>query len=202
MALLPIVLVIVTVVVSKNYMPANAGVVFGLALGAISSALLGFKYNSVGLKKSLSLGSTAGGNAIIITATVIGVAAVIKMVPAFQSIIEWLISINVNPYIKEIISVNIISGIVGSSSGGIQVFMEFLGQQYLDLGLNPEAIHRVCTIASGGFDSLPHCSTVVVAFAVMGVTYKEAYRDFGVCTVVIPLIASVVAVIMAMTIYV
>jgi H+/gluconate symporter-like permease len=45
-------------------------------------------------------------------------------------------------------------------------------------------------MASGGFDSLPHCGAVVAMLVITGLTHKEAYRDVGMVTVVIPVIAT------------
>ncbi len=51
-------------------------------------------------------------------------------------------------------------------------------------------LHRVATMASGGFDSLPHCGAVVAVLAIAGLTHKEGYKDIGIVTVVIPVIAT------------
>ena len=61
-------------------------------------------------------------------------------------------------------------------------------------GLEPEVLHRVATIASGGFDSLPHCGAVVAMLTITQLTHKQAYRDVGVITVVIPVIATLVTI--------
>jgi len=47
-------------------------------------------------------------------------------------------------------------------------------------------------MASGGFDSLPHCGAVVAMLTITGLTHKEAYRDVGIITVVIPVLATLV----------
>ncbi len=45
-------------------------------------------------------------------------------------------------------------------------------------------------MASGGFDSLPHCGAIVAMLTITGLTHKEAYRDVGMITVVIPVLAT------------
>jgi len=62
------------------------------------------------------------------------------------------------------------------------------------MGLEPEVLHRVATIASGGFDSLPHCGAVVAMLTITQLTHKQAYRDVGMITVVIPVIATLVTI--------
>ncbi len=66
------------------------------------------------------------------------------------------------------------------------------------MGIAPDVLHRVCSIASGGLDSLPHSGAVITLLMVMGVTHKEGYRDLGVVTVVFPLFATLVVILLAM----
>jgi H+/gluconate symporter-like permease len=87
-------------------------------------------------------------------------------------------------------SVSLVSAITGSSSGGLQIFMQTMAPAYLDMGIAPGVLHRVATMASGGFDSLPHCGAVVAMLTITGLTHKEAYRDIGMITVVIPVLAT------------
>ena len=72
--------------------------------------------------------------------------------------------------------------------------MQTMAPDYLAMGLEPGVLHRIATMASGGFDSLPHCGAVVAMLTITGLTHKEAYRDVGIITVVIPVIATLVAI--------
>ena len=65
-----------------------------------------------------------------------------------------------------------------------------MSESYLDKGVEPEILHRVATMASGGFDSLPHCGAVVAVLAIAGLTHKEGYKDIGIITVIIPVFAT------------
>ena len=69
--------------------------------------------------------------------------------------------------------------------------MQTMAQDYIAMGLDPDVVHRVATVAAGGFDSLPHCGAVSTMRTITQLTHKEAYRDTGVITVVIPVIATV-----------
>lgn len=64
-------------------------------------------------------------------------------------------------------------------------------------GVNPEAMHRIAIMAAGGLDTFPHCGAVITLLAVCGLTHKESYKDIAVCTMVIPLIATIVCIILA-----
>ena len=110
-------------------------------------------------------------------------------------------NVSSNPLISEAISVNILSGITGSASGGMSIALGILGKQYLtmatQMGISPEVLHRVATIASGGLDSLPHNGGVITLLGVCGMTHKEAYKDIAVCSVIIPILALIVVVVLA-----
>jgi len=84
------------------------------------------------------------------------------------------------------ISTSMIAGIVGSSSGGTGIALEALSGDFLAMGINPQAIHRVMLIAAGGLDSLPHCGAVITLLAVCSVSHKKGYADIGMLTVVFP----------------
>jgi H+/gluconate symporter-like permease len=66
--------------------------------------------------------------------------------------------------------------------------MQTLAPAYLEMGVPVEDLHRIATIASGGFDSLPHCGAVVAMLTITGLTHKQAYKDVGIITVVIPVV--------------
>ena len=91
----------------------------------------------------------------------------------------------------------LVSAITGSASGGLQIFMQSMAPAYLELGIAPDTLHRIATMASGGFDSLPHCGAVVAMLTITGLTHKQAYRDVGVITVVIPVLSTLVVIAIA-----
>jgi H+/gluconate symporter-like permease len=85
----------------------------------------------------------------------------------------------------------------GSASGGQAIALPLLSPHYLDMGVNPEALHRVAAISSGALDSLPHGGYVVTTIrAIAGETHKDAYPAFGALTVVVPLLGVILAVIL------
>jgi H+/gluconate symporter-like permease len=81
------------------------------------------------------------------------------------------------------------------------IALEALGAQYLELanatGVAPEALHRVASISSGGLDTLPHNGAVLTLLAVTSMTHKTSYRDIFMVGSAIPLLALVVAIILA-----
>ena len=65
------------------------------------------------------------------------------------------------------------------------------------MGLNPAAIHRIATISSGGLDSLPCSGTVLNEIYTAKMKPAEAYKPFGVLSVLIPIIVAVVVAMLA-----
>lgn len=123
---------------------------------------------------------------LINTAAVIGFGGVVTQTVGFQSLAQWAVHSDMPPLLSMFLSISIVSAVTGSASGGLQIFMQTLAPAYLERGLEPETLHRLATMASGGFDSLPHCGAVIAMLTITQLTHKQAYRDIGVITVIIP----------------
>lgn len=134
---------------------------------------------------------------LMATSSVIGFGGVVAQTDGFRIFAEALISANVPPLLSMFGAVSMVSGITGSSSGGLQIFMSTMSESYLSMGIEPEELHRIVAMASGGFDSLPHCGAVIAILTVTQLTHKEAYKDIGIVTVVIPVIATLVVLFIA-----
>lgn len=123
---------------------------------------------------------------LINTAAVIGFGGVVTHTVGFESFTKLMLESELPPLLSMFTSVSLVSAITGSASGGLQIFMQTMAPAYIEMGIAPETLHRVATMASGGFDSLPHCGAVVAMLTVTGLTHRQAYRDVGMVTVVIP----------------
>lgn len=199
-ALIPIVMVIGIIIILKNRFEPMYGVSIALTIGIVSAFIMNLKQ----LKNPLTTLNTGTGNSImplINTSCVVAFGFVVRGVPAFQSFVEYALSLDFHPYISAAIAVNIISGIVGSASGGLTIFMKTMGQHYVDIGVNPEILHRITALASGGLDSLPHSGAIITVFSVMGLTHKEAYKDVGFVTVIIPIIVTAIIIGISIMVY-
>jgi H+/gluconate symporter-like permease len=127
---------------------------------------------------------------LINTATVIGFSGVVTHTQGFQQFTQIMSESTMPPLLSMFTSISLISGITGSASGGLQIFMETMSSHYLSLGIPPDVLHRLVTMAAGGFDSLPHCGAVISMLTITGLTHREAYKDVAVITVFIPVIAT------------
>lgn len=125
---------------------------------------------------------------LINTAAVIGFGGVVTKTIGFQAFTTAMLDSGLPPLLSAFTSVSLVSAITGSASGGLQIFMQTLAPAYLEMGVPVEDLHRIAAIASGGFDSLPHCGAVVAMLTITSLTHKEAYKDVGIITVVIPVV--------------
>lgn len=135
---------------------------------------------------------------LINTAAVIGFGGVVIQTDGFHAFAAWLLGLDMPTLLSVFVSANLISGVTASASGGLQIFMSSLAPVYLEAGIQPELLHRIANLAAGGLDSLPHSGAVIALLTLMGLTHKEAYKDIFVVTVVIPMIAALVAVLAAL----
>lgn len=119
-----------------------------------------------------------------------------KMVPGFTVLKSAMINMPGSVLFSEAVAVNVLSGAVGSGSGGMSIALETMGPLYLskaaEVGMNPEWLHRIASIASGGLGTLPHNGAVITLLAVCNCKHKESYADIGVTCCLIPMVVSLV----------
>lgn len=157
-----------------------------LATGVAIALFPGLRRNTVAV---LGQGADDAIMPLLNTAAVIGFGGVVTQTAGFAQFAQWILAVDLPPLLSIFASVSVVSGIVGSSSGGLQIFMQTLAPKYLDMGVEPEVLHRIANIAAGGLDSLPHCGAVIAMLMIMGLTHKQAYKDIFVVTVLIPVVA-------------
>jgi hypothetical protein len=80
------------------------------------------------------------------------------------------------------------------ASPGDEKARQYLQDTMAAMGLEPGELHRIATMASGCLDSLPHSGTVVALFMIMKMTHREGYKDLGIVTVVMPLLATLITI--------
>lgn len=189
---------LVSVIVTLNFLEWD--IILALLSGIVLSMILNFKLYK-GFTKTISAGATGSITAIINTSAAVGFGAVVKAVPGFQKLTDFVLGIKGSPLISEAVAVNLLAGATGSASGGMGIALSALGDKYyqlaLETGISPEAFHRVASLASGGLDTLPHNGAVLTLLAITGMTHKESYIDIFVTSLVLPVLSSVPAIILA-----
>ncbi|MFC3193460.1 GntP family permease [Marinicella sediminis] len=133
------------------------------------------------------------------TASEVGYGGTIASLGAFLLVKDAVINISPqNPLISEVVAVNVLAGITGSASGGLTIALEALGSTYAQLAeqfsINPEWMHRLASMASGGFDSLPHNGAVITLLTICGLSHRQSYKDIFMVSLVIPVIITAITV--------
>ena len=149
----------------------------------------------------INSGFSGGFNAILNTSAVVAFGSVVQATDGFKTIIDSITNIGGSPLLSLGLSTTLIAGVTGSGSGGVATAMQVLADRYLSMGVNPEILHRVVSVASIGLDSLPHNSAVVTLLAVCGFTHKEGYKSIFMLTVVNSLFALLITVILGGILY-
>ncbi len=176
--------------------------VSALALATLTAMLLHWR-RWQDLKGSLNQGTFSSMLPIFNTASEIAYGAVIASLAGFAVVQAALAGISSNLLVNEAIAVNIMAGITGSAAGGLGLALGMLGKTYAaaaaTAGISPELLHRVAAIACGGLDSLPHNGAVITMLGICRLTHREAYFDMFMVSVVGPLLALVVVLVVGST---
>lgn len=148
---------------------------------------------------SINSGTMGSLLPIFNTASEVGYGAVIASLASFGLLKEAVLGIfPSNPLISEAIAINALAGITGSASGGMSIGLEVLGARYLELAnqmnISPELLHRVASLSSGGFDTLPHNGAVISLLAICGLTHRQSYIDIFMVAVAVPVVATTVVI--------
>lgn len=127
------------------------------------------------------------------TASEVGYGAVVASVAAFAVVRDSIFNMGANAIITSVVTVSITAGLTGSSSGGMTVALNALGDELREMAIaddiSLEVMHRLTAMASGGLDTLPHSGAVVTLLIVCGLTHKQSYKDLAVITIVGPVTA-------------
>lgn len=188
-----VVLLVLLLTLSGKFENKNFGVSIFLVIGTIITYILNWNLISDKLK-TLNTGLSGSVMALVNTGVLVGFGNIVASTPAYQSFVDFALSISVNPYLSIFFAVNICAGITGSASGGLTIFMENLAEEYLAMGVNPAAFHKIAAIACGGLDSLPHNGALNTQFMLQGTNHKESYWYVFVIMCIIPLLTSLLAV--------
>lgn len=174
--------------------------VIGLVVGIILVVIFNYNRFEKGIVESLKEGANSSLLAILNTASEVGYGNVIKTLPAYALIATGMLSISANPLIGEAISSSVMAGVTGSASGGLSIALATFADSFKaaadDAGISYEVLHRVAAVACGGLDTLPHNGAVITLLMATGMTHKQCYLNIGMCTVIIPTIATIAIIIL------
>lgn len=193
-ALVPIIAIIVLLVVIK------VNVLLAMLIGTILCIALFWK-NAKDIPGMIEAAIASGTNAAITTGCIVGYGSVVSASTGYAILSEALSNMAAPPLVSFGVATTILAGAGGSGTGGLGITLSSMAPQYLAMGLDPEVLHRVGTLAAIGLDSSPHCGAVVVLLTLAGMTHKDSYKQIFVTTVVITLIVAAIAVVLGTIMY-
>ncbi|MFZ5825414.1 MAG: GntP family permease [Bacillota bacterium] len=185
-------------VTSVKAAAGNWALIISLVTGIVAALALMYKQIKGKIAQSTNDGTIGSLLAVMNTASEVGYGNVISSLAGFSVISGALAGLKANPLFAEAVSVNLLAGITGSASGGMSIALETMGKQFLEwanaANISPEVLHRIASISSGGFDTMPHNGAVITLFAITGLTHKESYIDLMIVSLVIPVLSGLVGI--------
>ena len=180
--------------------------IIGLVAGILLAVAIGYtRLPKGGLAKALNAGTIGSLLAIMNTASEVGYGNVIAALPGFKSVSAALMGIKIggSPLVSEAVAVTTLAGITGSASGGMSIALDLMAKDWLawanQIGMSPEILHRIASMASGGLDTLPHNGAVITLLAVCGLTHLQSYKDMFAITLIRTGVAFLMIAVYAMT---
>ena len=212
-AFLPLVTVVVLIIglsmLARNghiTVAVNAIVAGSMLLAGVLSMLLNIP-KIKGVDHIKYIFNEAGFNAIKAIsgpAAVVGFGGLVQGTPAFRAIVESLLGLEMNSYALAATGLTVLSAVMGSSSGALQVGLEALSEPFnaaIANGASVEVIHRISSMFAGTLDSLPHSTVWFLILPTLGVTHKEGYKYAFWTTIVIPTLVGIAILGLAMVLY-
>lgn len=192
-----VILISIIIIGSKMGVNATLIAVTAMLIGSLLTVVLNadrfFAKDKTNWIKLFTDGMTSGVQAIGGIAAILGFGAVVKAAPAYQRIIDWVLSLNINPLVLAVLTTCIVCGIAGGSSSGQRIMYETMAPTFIASGANLDILHRLVAIASGSLDTLPHSSGLFLVYDLLGLNHKNAYRHSFATSVVIPMCVTIVA---------
>ncbi|AKK05574.1 H+/gluconate symporter family protein [Corynebacterium mustelae] len=169
--------------------------VWSVVVGLVTAIILIFIMRLGMIKELFADLSEGAKNAVLpafTTASEVGYGAVVASLAAFAAVREGIFGTFDNALVVSTVSAAVISGITGSSSGGLSITLAAFGEELKEMAINQgidlEVMHRITAMASVSFDSLPHNGAILTMLIVCGMTHRQSYKDVAMVTVVIPLL--------------
>ncbi|WP_186566075.1 GntP family permease [Lawsonibacter celer] len=199
-AFIPIIVLLLIIIVGGFWVKDSSMLtVVAMLVGSVLCYVFNVShFKGKNMRTLLGNGLGGGISAIGGLAAVVAFGTIVQNTAAYQNIVEWLMGLSMHPYLKGIFSTAVISGITGSSSGGLRLTLTSLSEFFLNSGCNPATLHRLMAIAAGSLDTLPHSAGLFLVLQVLGLNHKNSYRHMFWTSVAIPAVTVIVATLVCM----
>lgn len=160
---------------------ANRAALWAVLLGITAAILLILLINVRHFRELIRAVGEGAKNSmfpVFSTASEVGYGAVVASVAAFAVVRDSIFNMGANAIITSVVTVSITAGLTGSSSGGMTIALNALGDELREMAIaddiSLEVMHRLTAMASGGLDTLSHSGAVVTLLIVCGLTHKQS----------------------------
>lgn len=175
-AILPLVLLIAIILTGSFHKVPNI-ILIGLIAANVTAAVISHPFIT-SHKKVINEGSQGSVFPIFFTAAVVGFGSVITAAPAFDTISAAIFQLPGSPLISLSVATMLMTVITASSSGAIAIIVSAFGTSFLDLGIDPQVIHRVIVVASAVLTSMPHSGVCLSFLALTKLNHKNAFKYY------------------------
>ncbi|HFI0638978.1 TPA: GntP family permease [Streptococcus suis] len=172
----------------------------GLLVSILLSALIFYPYLP-NQKDMLNSGATASIVPAFATSSTVAFGTVLAMSTGFAVIQDWIQQIPGSPLISLSISTALISGIIGSSSGAVGIASSNFLPAYLEMGINPELLHRVVVVASAILTVVPQSGMMITFHNLSKLSMKRGLKYSFVLVTVGHILALLVILLLAPFVY-
>lgn len=180
--------------------PSGSAIVTQLVVGVLM-LIVGWK-RFVGNKLDAIYESISAPIPILISAfAMAGYGAVITSSNFYTTVVSSLMNTGISGYVLLVVVIMFVCGFTADCMSGMTIVITSLAPQLLASGCNPAVLHRLTALTAQTFDSLPHSYMVAVNLQLYGYDLKSGYKYAFRTTVVMTVIVALVALVMALTIY-
>ncbi|HFU3799783.1 TPA: GntP family permease [Streptococcus suis] len=172
----------------------------GLLVSILLSALIFYPFLP-NQKDMLNSGATASIVPAFATSSTVAFGTVLAMSTGFAVIQDWIQQIPGSPLISLSISTALVSGIIGSSSGAVGIASSNFLPAYLEMGINPEVLHRVVVVASAILTVVPQSGVMITFHNLSKISMKRGLKYSFVLVTVGHILALLVILLLAPFVY-
>ena len=174
LSILPFAVVLGAVVATSGW-GTSISILFSLLIGILLITATQFK-RVKNIKNSIKTGSSSGLNSMLTVGAVMGLSRVLGASPVFQQLQEAVLNLNMPMYLKAFFGTTVLTGLTGSAISGETIFMESFARAFIEMGIQPEAFHRIVTEAALVLNKLPNPSVAILTMSICGCRFKDSYK--------------------------
>ncbi len=119
-----------------------------------------------------------------------GFGACVAATEGYRTIVDAVINLPGNPYIKIIVATSVLAAATGSATSACTIIAPTLGPVFVGMGLDPGYVARLMAITGTGLDSMPNNGGIIGIMQVCGEELKDCYYPFIWMTIITPLISA------------